>query len=131
MSHPPLPLAGEGWGEAVSKQRAATARTDRRMVSLLNKPYGVLCQFTDRSIPPKPTLADFVRQNLLALFAKGAKPVIGRKGVDHWILKDDYGTTPAQMADAVIEEWRASGAKDPKPYDSLWFALPKMYEELP
>jgi hypothetical protein len=77
------------------------------------------------------SLADFVRQNLLALFAKGAKPVIGRKGVDHWILKDDYGTTPAQMADAVIEEWRASGAKDPKPYDSLWFALPKMYEELP
>ena len=49
-------------GEAVWKQRAATARTDRRMVILLNKPYGVLCQFTDRSVPPKPTLADFVRQ---------------------------------------------------------------------
>ena len=24
-----------------------------------NKPYGVLCQFTDRSIPPRPTLAGF------------------------------------------------------------------------
>ncbi len=75
------------------------------------------------------SLADFIRRNLLALFAKGAKPVIGRKGVGHWILKDDYGNTPAQMADAVIAEWQASGAKDPKPYESLWFALPKMYED--
>jgi 23S rRNA pseudouridine2457 synthase len=32
------------------------------MVILLNKPYGVLCQFTDRSSPRKPTLADFIRQ---------------------------------------------------------------------
>jgi 23S rRNA pseudouridine2457 synthase len=31
------------------------------MLILLNKPYGVLCQFTDRSSPPKPKLADFVR----------------------------------------------------------------------
>ena len=75
------------------------------------------------------SLADFIRRNLLALFAKGAKPVIGRRGVGHWILKNDYGTTPAQMADAVIKEWQASGAKDPKPDESLWFALPKMYEK--
>jgi 23S rRNA pseudouridine2457 synthase len=25
----------------------------------LNKPYGVLCQFTDQSVPPRPTLAEF------------------------------------------------------------------------
>ncbi|HEY6893545.1 MAG TPA: pseudouridine synthase [Rhodanobacteraceae bacterium] len=31
------------------------------MLILLNKPYGVLCQFTDRSTPPKPTLAAYVR----------------------------------------------------------------------
>lgn len=31
------------------------------MLILLNKPYGVLCQFTDRSDPPKRTLAEFVR----------------------------------------------------------------------
>ncbi len=30
------------------------------MIVLLNKPYGVLCQFTDRE--GRPTLADFVRQ---------------------------------------------------------------------
>ncbi|HEY6940074.1 pseudouridine synthase [Dokdonella sp.] len=30
------------------------------MLVLLNKPYGVLCQFTDRSDPPRRTLAAFV-----------------------------------------------------------------------
>ena len=30
------------------------------MLVLLNKPYGVLCQFTDRSDPPRRTLAEFV-----------------------------------------------------------------------
>jgi 23S rRNA pseudouridine2457 synthase len=30
------------------------------MIILLNKPYGVLCQFTDRGDPPKRTLAEFI-----------------------------------------------------------------------
>jgi len=29
------------------------------MLIAFNKPYGVLSQFTDRSVPPRPTLADF------------------------------------------------------------------------
>ncbi len=29
------------------------------MLIAFNKPYGVLCQFTDRSVPPRPTLAGF------------------------------------------------------------------------
>ena len=29
------------------------------MLIAFNKPYGVLCQFTDRSMPPRRTLADF------------------------------------------------------------------------
>lgn len=29
------------------------------MLIAFNKPYGVLCQFTDRSMPPRVTLADF------------------------------------------------------------------------
>lgn len=33
-----------------------------RMLILLNKPHGVLCQFTDRSTPPRPTLAQYVTQ---------------------------------------------------------------------
>lgn len=31
------------------------------MLIALNKPYGVLCQFTDRSDPPRRTLAEFVK----------------------------------------------------------------------
>jgi 23S rRNA pseudouridine2457 synthase len=31
------------------------------MLILFNKPYGVLCQFTDRGEPPKRTLAEFIR----------------------------------------------------------------------
>lgn len=30
------------------------------MLIAFNKPYGVLCQFTDRSTPPRRTLADFI-----------------------------------------------------------------------
>jgi len=30
------------------------------MLVLFNKPYGVLCQFTDRSDPPRRTLAEFI-----------------------------------------------------------------------
>ena len=29
------------------------------MLVAFNKPYGVLCQFTDQSVPPRPTLAGF------------------------------------------------------------------------
>ena len=29
------------------------------MLVAFNKPHGVLCQFTDRSVPPRPTLAGF------------------------------------------------------------------------
>ncbi|WP_313916318.1 pseudouridine synthase [Tahibacter sp.] len=32
------------------------------MLLAFNKPYGVLCQFTDRSTPRRPTLADYIRQ---------------------------------------------------------------------
>jgi hypothetical protein len=32
------------------------------------------------------------------------------------------------MAAPIVAEWRASGAGSPKPYDSPWFALPKMFK---
>ena len=31
------------------------------MLILFNKPFGVLCQFTDRSVPSRRTLAEFIR----------------------------------------------------------------------
>lgn len=33
--------------------------TEPRVLIAFNKPYGVLCQFTDRGTPPRPTLAAF------------------------------------------------------------------------
>ncbi len=32
------------------------------MLLAFNKPYGVLCQFTDNSTPPRPTLAAYIRE---------------------------------------------------------------------
>lgn len=54
------------------------------MLILLNKPYGVLCQFTDRSTPPRRTLAEFVH----------AKDVYAAGRLDHdseglLVLTDD------------------------------------------
>jgi 23S rRNA pseudouridine2457 synthase len=39
--------------------RDASGFRNPRMLIAFNKPYGVLCQFTDRSRPPRPTLAGF------------------------------------------------------------------------
>src|SRR5262245_28807624 len=72
-------------------------------------------------------LIDFVRRNLFALFAKGAKPVQGAlDNIYIWTLVD-YGETAEDMADAIIDEWRKSG-RDPNVGD-VWFALPHIYEE--
>ncbi len=72
-------------------------------------------------------LVDYVRRNLFALFAKGAKPVRGAFDNIHiWTLVD-YGNTPEEMADGIIKEWLRSG-RDPD-VGGVWFALPHIYEE--
>ncbi len=70
------------------------------------------------------SLVDFIRRSLLALFARGAKPAMMRKGTGRWIFRD-YGDTPESMATAIITEWQKLGCKDPEPFDSLWFVLPR------
>jgi hypothetical protein len=75
-----------------------------------------------------PELIDFVRRSLLALFAAGAKPVIGDvTKVYHWVRLKQYGDTPEEMADAIIGEWQKSGC-DPD-HGGVWFATPNVYEE--
>ncbi len=63
------------------------------MLIALNKPYGVLCQFTDRSIPPRPTLAGF-----------GLPPQVYAAGrLDHdsegLLLLTDDGTLAHRLTD--------------------------------
>jgi hypothetical protein len=70
-------------------------------------------------------LVEFVKANILALLAKGAKPVIGAMDNVHFWTLVSYGETPEQIADAIIHEWRSSG-REPSPGD-VWFALPHIY----
>lgn len=63
------------------------------MLIAFNKPFGVLCQFTDRSDPPRPTLADF-----------GLPPAVypaGRLDADSegLLLLSDDGPLIARIAD--------------------------------
>lgn len=71
-------------------------------------------------------LTDYVRRHLLALLARGAKPVIGAQdGVHLWMVVD-YPGTSEEVADAIIREWHSTG-RDPDP-GGVWFALPHIYE---
>jgi 23S rRNA pseudouridine2457 synthase len=63
------------------------------MLIAFNKPYGVLCQFTDRGTPPRPTLAGF-----------GLPPGVYAAGrLDHdsegLLLLTDDGTLAHRMTD--------------------------------
>ena len=63
------------------------------MLILLNKPYGVLPQFTDNTVPPRPVLADYVD-------VKGVYPA-GRLDMDSegLLLLTDDGRLQARIAD--------------------------------
>jgi hypothetical protein len=74
-----------------------------------------------------PDLIDFVRRNLLELFAHGAKPVMGGDKVYLWGRVTKYGDEPKETADAIIDEWQKSG-RDPD-IGGVWFATPNVFEE--
>ncbi|HEY0180036.1 MAG TPA: pseudouridine synthase [Dokdonella sp.] len=85
---------------------------------LLNKPYGVLCQFTDRGVPPRPTLADFVAE-------PGVYPA-GRLDYDSegLVVLTDDGTLAHHMTDprhrhAKTYLVQVEGAPTPAQLDAL------------
>ena len=71
-------------------------------------------------------LADFLKRAILALLDAGAVPVRHFPGTDYeWVRQNQYGTTRAEIADAIVREWA------PVPNNSLsmiencpWFARP-------
>ena len=74
-------------------------------------------------------LTDFVRRCLLTLLNKGAKPVTGSaSGKRYWNECKFYGGSSDEIASGMIDEWLSLG-QDPKPYDSVWLALPKVFEQ--
>ncbi len=71
-------------------------------------------------------LYSFVRQHIMALLEKGAKPVIGSADKMYFWVAVDYGKTPDEIADAILMEWQNSG-REPD-VGGVWFALPHIYE---
>ena len=82
------------------------------MLIAFNKPYGVLCQFTDRSTPPRPTLAGF-----------GLPPAVYAAGrLDHdsegLLLLTDDGTLAHRLTDPRHKQpktYRVQVEGDPQP----------------
>ena len=72
-------------------------------------------------------LVDYVRRNLAALFAKGARPVIGATDNIHIWMPVNYGGSAEEMIDNIINEWIRCG-RDPD-WGDVWFALPHIYEQ--
>lgn len=61
------------------------------MLIAFNKPYGVLCQFSDRGMPPRPTLAEFgfppkvYAAGRLDLDSEGLLLLTDEGGRAHWL----------------------------------------------
>lgn len=70
------------------------------MLIAFNKPYGVLCQFTDRSEPPRRTLAEFG-------LPAGVYPA-GRLDFDSegLLLLTDDGTLAHRLTDPRHKQWK-------------------------
>ena len=69
-------------------------------------------------------LTDYVRRQIAVLLARGAVPVLGGGGTEHyWIVQRQYGSRPDEILDNVMREWLAQGCTDEDPW--LWFALPE------
>ena len=70
-------------------------------------------------------LTEYVRRQIAVLLARGAVPVIGGGGTDHyWIVQRQYGSRPDEILDNVVREWLARGGTEEDP-EWLWFALPE------
>lgn len=74
-------------------------------------------------------LIAFIRTYILELLRRGAKPVKDADDSVHYMqVETKYGNDPDAIAEGVITDWLAAGAKDPE-WGDYWFALPHTYEQ--
>ncbi len=71
-----------------------------------------------------PARIDFVRRTILALIAKGGRPVVASEKELTWEETFKYGSKPEEIADAVIAEWMAEGGSEYVEWGRWWFAYP-------
>lgn len=72
-------------------------------------------------------LENFVRRCIEKMVTAGAVPLVGDKGAKFgWRATGAYGHSPTEIADALISEWKTSGA-DPD-VGGVWFGLPSAWQ---
>lgn len=69
-----------------------------------------------------------VKKNVARLIELGARPVTGAPQDDerYWIVLDNYGKSPNEVAERIVEDWINSG-KDPD-FGDIWLARKSIYE---
>jgi hypothetical protein len=74
-------------------------------------------------------LSEFVRMCVSRLLEAGAVPVRhSPEGAKlRWTEQTQYGSTPDEIADAIVAEWLRSGGGDPT-WEYLWFVTRRVFE---
>jgi len=67
-------------------------------------------------------LEDFTKRSIIALINRGAVPVRPARAMDgFWEKQLQYGNSPAEIANAIIDEWKVSGVDPDR--DGTWFSI--------
>ncbi|HRK69509.1 MAG TPA: hypothetical protein PKY73_18310 [Hyphomonas sp.] len=72
----------------------------------------------------------FLRRYLIELVKAGGQPIEpADDGIHAWRIIQRYGTTPEEIADGMLAEWKAAGEPDPD-WGEYSFAAEHVYTQL-